>query len=405
MHKKGQDNSSIKVIVGLTGRVASSVAAFLLKKQGFQVIGFSIVTNLNDNFEEPEFYPKCHIEDLDAIKEFCNSLKIPFYATDAKSRFEGEIIDPLLANKLIGHSNSSCFNCTEMRIKVMFEKMKKLGAQYMATGHFCKVQKNIESNDYFIHSNNDPLSDQSYLLANIHPKYLKHLILPLGELRKIEVEKIAQKFDLQLASQTVSDNFCFRDKNASEFFIKNRVPKSLIKEGQIFNVDSENYLGDHDGMVNHYVTEKSTDLFDANSTKKEVDLEIIGYDYEKSTLKVGAAKHLTFEGTQLVHLRLNDSMDKSKPIECYMKNKYSEKMTKCSLFFKNNKTAQLEFSEPVYPVIKGEVFVLFDREGRNAKVIGQGIVDKRGEFKLIDRTSDFKKNEDKKPAEQKVFRF
>lgn len=405
MSISGQDNSGKKVIVGLTGRVASSVAAFLLKKQGFQVIGVSIVTNLNENFENESVFPKCHVQDLDKIKEFCNSLKIPFYATDAKSRFEGEVVDPLLANKILGHSNSSCFNCTEMRIKVMYEKMQKLKADYIATGHFCKVHKNIESNDYFVHSNNDAESDQSYLLANIHPKYLKHLILPLGELRKIEVEKIAQKFDLNLASTESLEPFCFKKKESYEFYIKKKVPKSLVKEGLILNLDSENNLGDHDGMINHYITEKSSDLFEGTSGK-DVDLEVVGFDYEKAILKVGSSKHLSYKGTQLVRLRLNDSMDKSKPIECFIKNKYSEQMTKCRLFFKNNKTALIEFDQDVYPVIEGEVFVLFDRDTRNAKVIGQGIVSGRGEFSLIDRTSDFKKNSDKKePEGVKVFKF
>jgi len=404
MDNKGQDNSTKKVIIGLTGRVASSVAAFLLKKQGFQVIGMSIVTNVNDNFEDKSFFPKCHIEDLDKIKEFCNSLKIPFYATDAKARFEGEVIDPLLANKLIGNSNSSCFNCTEMRIKVMYEKMKKLNADYIATGHFCKVHQNIDSSDYFVHSNNDPESDQSFLLANVHPKYLKHLILPLGELRAIEVDKISAKFNLDLASHEIKEKFCFKEKGSYEFFIKKRVPKSLINEGQILNLDTENYQGDHTGMINHYVTEKDIEM-NGTIPVKDADLEVVGFDFEKSILQVGSSKHLSFKGTQLIKLRLNDNVDKSKPIECFVKNKYNNKMIQCFLFFKNNRSAQIELDEEVYPVIEGEVFAIFDKDSRNAKVIGRGIVGKRGSFKLLDRVEDFKKKNEKNSTESNPFKF
>lgn len=405
MTVRGQDNSSKKVLVGLTGRVASCVAAFLLKKQGFQVIGLSVVTNINDNFEAKEFYPKCHIQNLDKIKEFCNSLNIPFYATDAKSRFEDEVIDPLLGNKLIGRANSSCFNCTDMRIKIMYDKMLKLKADYIATGHFCKIHKNLDTEEYFVHSNNDSKSDQSYLLANIQPQYLKHLLLPLGELRESEVEKIAQKFNLKTASTPMQQKFCFREKGSYQYYIKKRVPKSLIREGQILNVETENYLGDHSGMINHYITEKELDVMPNNTSRNiETELEIVGYEYEKAVIEVGFPKKLRFEGTQLINLELNNSIDKSKPIECYIKHKYSEKMVKCNLFFKNNHSCFIEFVEPIYPVIEGEVFVIFDRDTRNAKVIGRGIVAKRGKFELIDRTSEFKKSTDKHDP-HKILRF
>jgi len=399
-----QDNSTKKVIVGLTGRVGSSVAAFLLKKQGYQVIGMSIVTNLNDNFEDSKFYPKCHIENLDKINEFCNSLKIPFYAADAKSRFEDEVIDPLLGNKLIGRANSSCFNCTDMRIKVMYEKMLKLKADYIATGHFCKIHKNLDSDEYFVHSNNDPDSDQSYLLSNIDERYLKHLILPLGELRSSEILKISQKFNLKLASENILDNFCFKKKESYSYYIDKRVAKSLIKEGQIYNLDTENYLGDHNGMINHYITEKNLEIKQSNH-KADEDVEIIKYEYDRSVISIGSHKHLTFKGTQLVNLTLNQHMDKSKPIECFIKNKYSQKMVKSQLFFKNNSSALIEFEQDLYPVIEGEVFVLFDRDSRNAKVIGRGIVASRGKFEFISRIDEFKKNNEKPGSGQNIFKF
>ena len=77
----------------------------------------------------------------------------------------------------------------------MYQKMKKLNADYIATGHFCKVHRNLDSDEFFVHSNNDHDSDQSYLLSNIEEQYLKHLILPLGELRSSEILKISQKFN------------------------------------------------------------------------------------------------------------------------------------------------------------------------------------------------------------------
>lgn len=401
----GENKTGKRVVVGLTGRVGSSVAAFLLKKQGFDVIGMSIVTNVNDNFSDPKYFPKCHVEDLDAINEFCNSLKIPFYATDGKSQFEAEVIDPLLENKLIGSANSSCFNCTEMRIKIMYDKMKKLKANYFATGHFGKIHKGLNVDDYFVHSNNDHLSDQSYLLSNIDTKYLKHLMLPLGELRIEEVRKIAQKFNLKIPSDSKKFDFCFKEKKSYEHYIEKRIPKSMIRDGQIVDVDTENYHGDHEGMINHYVTEDNLDFKGVNQSE-HADIEIVGYDFEKATIQIGSRKNLSFEGTQLIRTQLSPSLEKLRPIHCFVKTRYSTEMTRATLFFKNNKSVQLDFDSEIYPLISGDTFVIYDRAGRNAKVIGHGTIGRRGGFSLVDRVEEFKPKKDEQTHETKsIFRF
>ncbi|MAX66277.1 MAG: tRNA 2-thiouridine(34) synthase MnmA, partial [Halobacteriovoraceae bacterium] len=89
----GADYEGKTVVVGLTGRLASGVAALLLKKQGMNVIGVSILTNSNDQFKSASDYPFCHIEDVEKVRRFCDQMKIPFYATDAKSQFEAEVLD------------------------------------------------------------------------------------------------------------------------------------------------------------------------------------------------------------------------------------------------------------------------------------------------------------------------
>ena len=394
-----------KVVVGLTGRVGSAVAAFLLKKQGMDVIGVSIVTSSNAK-DDDSLYPTCHIDDLTIVQEFCADLKIPFFATDGKSQFEYDVLDPLLANKLVCGSNLSCFNCTNFRLKVLLDKMTKLRADFIATGHFCKVQKNFSANEYFVHSNSDVNSDQSFLLSGIDERYLKHLILPLGELRAEEVNKIATSFDLKVKKSRYKRGFCFQDEESFSYYSKEKIPKSFLSDGQVINVDTDNFHGDHEGVTHHYITQKDLTFKAINPSDK--DLEIVGYDYSKHLLKIGSKKNLTFKSCQLNNLQLSKGFDRSKPFQCFIKNKYNHEFVKTQLLFKNNSSALVLFEKEIYPVITGEILVIFDKNTRNSKVIGQGYVGIGRDFNLIDRADQFRSKDldDEAPEfSVKTFRF
>ena len=399
------DISGKKVVVGLTGRVGSGVTAFLLKKQGYQVIGVSIINHSMDAFKGSENPPKCHVSDLAKIEQFCHFLGIPFYATDSKREFEDKVIDPFTSNRLTARANTTCFNCTNLRIKVLIEKMHKLKADYISTGHFCKVHKNLNSDNYSIHANNDVESDQSYLLAGIPEEHLKHLLLPLGELRVNEVNTIAKKFNLPLDESRADGKFCYKDPESYSKMLEARVPNSLKKDGQVQNIDTEVIHGEHKGIIHHYITEKNLNFSGINPNDKNV--QIVNYDFGRALIELGSDEHLTFKGCQIFELRLSSGLDRSKPMSCFIKNKYSNNYVSCVIYFKNNQSAYIEFEESLYPLIEGEKLVIFDRNTRNAKVIGAGTIGQRGEFKLIDRAEDFKsKNEENELAKSvKTFKF
>jgi tRNA-specific 2-thiouridylase len=391
MAESGQKLTGKKVLVAMTGRIDSCVAAFLLKKQGMDVYGLSIVTTGKDIVNDEKFLPKCHIVDLDKVSRFCESIGISFYATDAKSVYDSLVVDNIIANKLTGRANATCFNCTRMRMHVAYEKMLQLKCDFISTGHYAKVHKNLNSNKFFIHSNNDTESDQSFLLAGLDNKILSRLILPLGELKKSEVVKIAKSFNLEADISSEQKTFCFRETDSMEKIIKERIPKSMIKEGIVINIDNGNNYGDHKGMVKHYISEK--ELSFKGSGHVEKNLEIVDYNYAKGIIEVGDPKHLSYKGCEVVHLHISEGVEQSKPIVCFVKFKYSPAFIQAKLFFKNNNSALIEFEQEVYPLIKSEMLVLYDSNSRNAKVIGSGKVGKRGIFNLVDRAGEFRKKE------------
>ncbi len=382
------NSSGKKVVIGLTGKAASCVAAILLKKQGLDVIGVSIVTNSNDNFADNSNIPSCHILDLEKVKKFCQEYNIPFYATDAKSRFDEDVFDPLVGRKLMGLANNSCFNCSKLKVEVLIEKMKLLKADFIATGHFCKVYKNLNSQDFFIHSNSDASVDQSYLLAGLPNEYLKHLILPLGELKSSEVEKIAKKFNLESSVISPKRSFCFEDKGSYYKQGVQRIPPSLLKTGQVFKDDDDTYMGDHEGMFSHYIGEKELQFQEGVFIDKK--LEIVSYDDYTGIIRIGDESALTHKSFQLVNLNLSRSIDRAKPLLCFIKNPKVEKLVKCHLYFKNNNTALIALNNATYPILPSDQFVIFDKDTRNAKAIGMGEISHIGDFQLIDRVKDFR---------------
>lgn len=382
-----------KVVISLTGRVDSAVAAFLLKKQGMKVIG--VAFSLSDMPEglDPAYFPKCYLPDLEQVKEFCESINIPFYAVDAKVEFDYEVVESMVMSKMSGKANNTCYNCNKLRFKILYNKMKKLNADFIASGHFAKVYRNVKTDTYSINSNNDGVSDQSFLIPGLEKKIIKHLLLPLGELKKTDVEKIAKNFMLKVLPSSKREGFCYRNKEEYGDIVKSRIPAKLIKTGQVINIDNGNYHGEHEGIFNYSVGQNNLE-FGGAAAPTDKALQICKYDFSNHGMLVGLPKNLTFQGTQLVRIQLTAGMDLQKPMTVFLKYKYSPEFFRADLYFKNNHTAQLDFKDDIYPLLPNESMILFERAGGNAKVLGFGHVGTRGEFKVLDRVSEFRRQDD-----------
>jgi tRNA-specific 2-thiouridylase len=377
-----------RVVVAMTGRVDSTVAAFLLKKQGYDVLGLAIVVSSSDLTGTVDTLPTCYLKDLDKIRELCERIKIPFYATDVKSEFEYRVIDKLVESKLGAYANSTCFECSKLRMNVLFKKMKSLKADYIATGHYCKVYENLNSNEYFIHSNNTVEVDQSIYLTGLDQELLRHLILPLGELRREEVLKIARNFNLNVESSVKDNSFCFKTADSTKKILEIRVPKSMINEGIFLNKESESIYGDHHGIIYHYIGEKNIETL--SGVKIDKTLEVVDYDDKKFFIYLGTEKDLAFKGAQIIDLKVSPRLDRRKPLHCYIKFKYSKEYISSHIFFKNNGSAYIEFEQLVYPLLELEQIVLYDSDNRNSKVMGSALVKRRGSFKALDRVKEFR---------------
>lgn len=257
-----------RVFVGMSGGVDSSVAAFLLKKQGYEVVGLTL--KLIDDASRC-----CDDEDIERAKKICHKLGIRHYVLNLKKIFRKKIIDYFISDYLQGKTPNPCAICNEeIKFATLIKKMKEFDFDYVATGHYANIKKT--ENDYLLVKGKDTKKTQEYFLARLKKEYLRYIIFPLGDLTKDVVKQIAIDNSLYLA-ELESQEVCFLKDNETPYeFIKKNIKENLSK----------------------------TELIDINGNKIK-DLE---YPYYKYT--VGQRKGLGVGGGEPLYVVKIDAKEK-----------------------------------------------------------------------------------------------
>lgn len=226
-----------KVLVAMSGGVDSSVAAALLKREGFDVIGVFMKLADLSSFREGE----------KRAKKVAQILKIPLLSLDCKKKFKKEIINYFLREQKSGLTPNPCVVCNKkIKFGLLLKKAHGLGADYLATGHYVRKQETRNSKkkiEYKLLTGKDKEKDQSYFLWQLNQNQLKRILFPVGNHTKTEVKKLAKKFNLPVFNILESQEICFIPTKANEFLVKNVKPKPgkiITKEGKI--------IGRHQGL-------------------------------------------------------------------------------------------------------------------------------------------------------------
>jgi tRNA-uridine 2-sulfurtransferase len=238
-----------RIVVAMSGGVDSSVAAAWLKQQGYDVIGISL--QLHDQAEKTEnkFGTCCSLSDIQDARRVAEKMGIPFYVANMEDQFEESVIDNFVSEYLSGRTPNPCVKCNE---KVKFSRLMDwamdLGAQYLATGHYARIQFDPETNDYELTKAVDPQKDQSYFLFTMRKEDLPRTLFPVGGLEKDQVRELARKLDLMhVASKPDSQEICFVQNRSYKDFIEERVAPSLLKPGRMIDPQGKE-LGTHNGL-------------------------------------------------------------------------------------------------------------------------------------------------------------
>ena len=360
-------NSKKRVVVAMSGGVDSSVAAYLLKEQGFDVIGISLKTW--DASEEQVARGKtcCSFKDIEDARNVCERLRVPFYAFNYKKVFKEKVIDNFVGEYLKGRTPNPCILCNNhIKFDQLLNEAEKLGADFLATGHHARVRHD-ETGAHLL-KGVDEHKDQSYVLYGLSQKQLAKILLPVGEYTKEEIRNMANNNHVPTAFKPESQDICFIPNHDHASFIKKQVGE--LPWGKGIFVDGEGHkLGEHEG-IHAYTVGQRRGLGIGFGER----LYVTKIDAQKNEVILGEKKGLLSLGlvASKVHW-IRPVFENGNAVSCGVKIRYQK--TEIAAHVepgKNEGEVVVKFNEPSGTVSPGQsaVFYLGD------ETLGGGIIER-----------------------------
>lgn len=245
-----------RVVVGMSGGVDSSVTAYLLKEQGYDVIGVTMQIWQDEKRECMEDNGGCcGYSAVDDARMVAEKIGIPYYVLNFKKEFKQSVIDYFIEEYSKGKTPNPCIACNRyVKWESLLNKALALDADYIATGHYAKIEKNPKNGRYVIKTANTEAKDQTYALYNLTQFQLEHTLMPIGNYTKDEVRQIARDIGLVVADKPDSQDICFVTDGDYAKFIKEN-SNIRIKQGNFVDING-NVLGKHKGITNYTIGQR-----------------------------------------------------------------------------------------------------------------------------------------------------
>ena len=362
------NKENIRVIVGMSGGVDSSVTALLLKQAGYDVIGI-FMKNWDDTDENGVCTATEDYKDVAAVAE---QIGIPYYSVNFEKEYWDRVFEYFLKEYRLGRTPNPDVMCNkEVKFQAFLEYALQLGADYVAMGHYARVEKD-ENGVVRLLRGVDNNKDQTYFLSQLNQQQLSKAMFPIGHLEKKEVRKIAEEFDLATAKKKDSTGVCFIGERNFNEFLSHYLP---AKPGKMVTLDGE-VKGDHAGLM-YYTIGQRHGLGIGGGGKTNDPWFVVGKDLSTNTLYVGQGFHhpnLYSDSLFATDLQFNINEEKPNEFECTAKFRYRQQDTKVRVVFQeDDKTkAMVYFEEQVRAITPGQAVVFYDGD----ICLGGGIIDK-----------------------------
>ncbi|MBR5192463.1 MAG: tRNA 2-thiouridine(34) synthase MnmA [Clostridia bacterium] len=352
------------VVVGMSGGVDSSVAALLLKQQGYNVIGLFM-----NNWEETDENGCCTAEeDFADVRRVAGLLDIPYYSVNFSKEYMDRVFSYFLKEYNAGRTPNPDVLCNrEIKFKDFKETAFKLGADYIATGHYCDILH--DGDVHYLLKAKDQNKDQTYFLNQLSQEQLNNVLFPLGKLDKTEVRRIAEENGLATARKKDSTGICFIGERNFRNFLQTYIP---AKKGKIMTYDGK-VLGEHLGLMYYTIGQRKGLGIGGQKGDDGSRWFVIEKDLKNNILYVshGSEEKLYSKGLIMKECNWIPFAKEEKEFTCTGKFRYRQPEQQCTVSIKEDHV-EVTFKERQRAITEGQFAVFYDGE----KCIGGGVIEK-----------------------------
>jgi len=352
-----ENKTQKKVVVGMSGGVDSSVAALLLKQQGYTVIGLHMK---GENKETRE-------ADEKRVRELCDQLNIELVVVDYQDHMQ-IVKDYFVSEYKKGRTPNPCVVCNrEVKFKPFLEYAKMLNADYFATGHYAGIVH--EGNNHYLVKAKDQAKDQTYFLCQLSKTQISKVLFPLGELTKVEVRKIAEENNLISSNTRDSYDICFLGSEKFKDFMNKNYPE---KSGDIIDVKTGNIVGKHIGISKYTIGQRRGLGIGGSKTGSGESWFVTKKDVINNILYVTQGNGEELFSYGLIATNVNwFNEPETKEFKCKAKFRYRQEEQDVIVFISDDKTIKVMFDKPQKAVTIGQYVVFYDGN----ICLGGGVID------------------------------
>lgn len=342
-----------KVVVGMSGGVDSSVAAYLLKEQGYDVIGVTMqIWQDQDVFVQSQEGGCCGLSAVDDARRVAERLEIPYYVMNFREDFQKYVIDYFVSEYEKARTPNPCIACNRyVKWESLLHRSLEIGADYIATGHYARIMQ-LPNGRYTIRNSVTAAKDQTYALYNLTQEQLSHTLMPVGDYDKPHIRKIAEEIGLPVATKHDSQDICFVPDHDYASFITQETGKES-KPGNF--VDEEgNVMGQHRGLI-HYTIGQRKGLGISSTTP----IFVRELRPETNEVVLCKSESLFSHDCHVDNINYMAEEKLTEPVRAIGKIRYSHAGAPCTLYPQPDGTLLAQFDEPQRAMTPGQAAVFY----------------------------------------------